>query len=52
MFDSPEVHVSKNNQFAEEFLLNIRQYYAFLETRLGEVIDLDQNQFLTLLIAQ
>ncbi|XP_067685139.1 WASH complex subunit 4-like isoform X2 [Haliotis asinina] len=43
VFDDPRVNVSKNSAFAEEFAVNIRDYVMELESRMGEVNEIDQR---------
>ncbi|XP_064632766.1 WASH complex subunit 4-like isoform X2 [Lineus longissimus] len=43
LFDDGSVNVSKNGFFAEEFALNIRNYLASVESRIGEANEVDQR---------
>ncbi|KAK2145113.1 hypothetical protein NP493_4025g00001 [Ridgeia piscesae] len=43
MFDDNAVNVSKNSLFADEFILNIRNYLALLQLRVGEPNEQDQR---------
>ncbi|XP_053377942.1 WASH complex subunit 4-like isoform X3 [Mercenaria mercenaria] len=42
-FDNPQVFVTKNTVFMEEFSVNIRDYLAELEARIGENNEVDQR---------
>ncbi|XP_041350230.1 WASH complex subunit 4-like isoform X3 [Gigantopelta aegis] len=43
IFDDTKVNVSKNGSFAEEFAINIRDIVVDLESRIGEMNEVDQR---------
>ena len=44
IYDTREVNVSQNQQLAEEFALNIRNIFLFLETRIGEANEIGHRK--------
>ena len=44
IYDMREVNVSQNQQLADEFMLNIRNIFLFLESRIGEVNEIGHRQ--------
>ena len=44
IFDTREVNVCQNQQLADEFALNIRNIFLFLESRIGEANEVGHRQ--------
>ena len=44
IFDTREVNVCQNQQLADEFALNIRNIFLFLESRIGEANEIGHRQ--------
>ena len=44
IFDTREVNVYQNQQLADEFALNIRNIFLFLESRIGEANEVGHRQ--------
>ena len=44
IFDTREVNVSQNQQLSDEFALNIRNIFLFLEGRIGESNEMGHRQ--------
>ena len=44
IYDMREVNVSQNQQLADEFMLNIRNIFLFLESRIGEANEIGHRQ--------
>ena len=44
IYDTREVNVCQNQQLADEFMLNIRNIFLFLESRIGEANEIGHRQ--------
>ena len=44
IFDTREVNICQNQQLADEFALNIRNIFLFLESRIGEANEIGHRQ--------